>query len=100
MNSSRISRPRRGVRFAFLDPVTQCHDVRIKKGSQLRARCLPNRLSHVDVRPDAQQHKYGGSHDDGQITTGAGIVAGSDPDAELRETRLKLRAMLGALVEL
>jgi isochorismate synthase len=31
---------------------------------------------------------------------GAGIVAGSDPDAELRETRLKLRAMLGALVEL
>jgi isochorismate synthase len=31
---------------------------------------------------------------------GAGIVAGSDPHAELRETRLKLRAMLGALVEL
>ena len=31
---------------------------------------------------------------------GAGIVAGSDPDAELHETRLKLRAMLGALVEL
>jgi isochorismate synthase len=31
---------------------------------------------------------------------GAGVVAGSEPDAELRETRLKLRAMLGALVEL
>ena len=34
------------------------------------------------------------------LFAGAGIVAGSDPDAELRETRLKLRAMLGALVEL
>jgi isochorismate synthase len=34
------------------------------------------------------------------LFAGAGIVAGSDPDAELRETRLKLRAMLGALVEI
>ncbi len=31
---------------------------------------------------------------------GAGIVEGSDPDAELAETRLKLRAALSALVEL
>jgi len=34
------------------------------------------------------------------VFAGAGIVAGSDPDTELRETRLKLRTMLGALVEL
>jgi isochorismate synthase len=34
------------------------------------------------------------------LYAGAGIVAGSDPAAELRETQLKLRAMLGALVEL
>ena len=34
------------------------------------------------------------------VFAGAGIVAGSDQDTELRETRLKLRTMLGALVEL
>ncbi len=32
-----------------------------------------------------------------QLWAGAGIVAGSDPDRELAETELKLRAMLGAL---
>jgi isochorismate synthase len=32
-----------------------------------------------------------------QLWAGAGIVAGSDPDRELAETDLKLRAMLGAL---
>lgn len=31
------------------------------------------------------------------LWAGAGIVAGSDPDRELAETRVKLRAMLGAL---
>ena len=31
------------------------------------------------------------------IIRGAGIVAGSDPDRELAETELKLRAMLGSL---
>ena len=31
------------------------------------------------------------------LWAGAGIVAGSDPDRELAETDLKLRAMLGAL---
>jgi salicylate biosynthesis isochorismate synthase/menaquinone-specific isochorismate synthase len=35
-----------------------------------------------------------------RLFAGAGIVDGSRPDAELRETQLKLRAMLGALVEL
>jgi isochorismate synthase len=35
-----------------------------------------------------------------QLFAGAGIVAGSRPAEELRETQLKLRAMLGALVEL
>ncbi len=35
-----------------------------------------------------------------KLFAGAGIVAGSRPDAELRETGLKLAAMLGALVEL
>ncbi len=30
---------------------------------------------------------------------GAGIVEGSDPDEELEETRLKIRAVLDALVE-
>jgi isochorismate synthase len=34
------------------------------------------------------------------LFAGAGIVAGSDPDAELEETRLKLRPLLGALLEL
>ena len=32
-----------------------------------------------------------------QLYAGGGIVAGSDPDAELAETRLKLRTMLAAL---
>jgi isochorismate synthase len=34
------------------------------------------------------------------LYAGAGIVEGSEPDAELAETRLKLRAALGALVDL
>jgi isochorismate synthase EntC len=34
------------------------------------------------------------------LLAGAGIVAGSDPDAELAETCLKLRAALAALVDL
>jgi salicylate biosynthesis isochorismate synthase/menaquinone-specific isochorismate synthase len=34
------------------------------------------------------------------LFAGAGIVAGSDPDAELLETRLKLRTVLGALLEI
>lgn len=34
------------------------------------------------------------------LFAGAGIVAGSDPDAELLETRLKLRTALGALLEI
>jgi len=33
------------------------------------------------------------------LHAGAGIVAGSDPERELRETRLKLRALLGPLLE-
>jgi menaquinone-specific isochorismate synthase len=33
----------------------------------------------------------------GHLWAGAGIVAGSDPDRELAETEVKLRAMLGAL---
>jgi len=35
-----------------------------------------------------------------RLFAGAGIVAGSDPEAELRETRLKLRAVLGPLTEI
>jgi isochorismate synthase len=34
------------------------------------------------------------------LFAGAGIVPGSRPDAELRETRLKLRALLGPLLEI
>ena len=34
------------------------------------------------------------------LFAGAGIVAGSDPDAELAETRLKLQPLLSALLEL
>jgi isochorismate synthase len=34
-----------------------------------------------------------------RLFAGAGIVAGSRPEAEARETRLKLRALLGALSE-
>jgi isochorismate synthase len=34
------------------------------------------------------------------LFAGAGIVRGSDPEAELAETRLKLRAVLGPLVEI
>jgi salicylate biosynthesis isochorismate synthase/menaquinone-specific isochorismate synthase len=33
------------------------------------------------------------------LFAGAGIVAGSDPDAELGETRLKLQPLLSALTE-
>ena len=35
-----------------------------------------------------------------RLFAGAGIVAGSEPDAELRETRLKLRALLAPLLEI
>lgn len=35
-----------------------------------------------------------------QLFAGAGVVDGSDPEAELRETRLKLRAMLAPLLEI
>lgn len=38
--------------------------------------------------------------DDATLHAGAGIVPGSDPDAELDETRLKLRAGLSALLEI
>ena len=34
------------------------------------------------------------------LFAGAGVVDGSDPEAELRETRLKLRAMLAPLMEI
>ena len=37
---------------------------------------------------------------DADVFAGAGIVAGSDPEAELRETRLKLRALVAPLLEL
>lgn len=35
-----------------------------------------------------------------QLFAGAGLVAGSEPEAELRETRLKLRTLMNTLVEL
>jgi isochorismate synthase len=35
-----------------------------------------------------------------RLFAGAGIVAGSDPESELRETRLKLRALLAPLLEI
>jgi len=35
-----------------------------------------------------------------QLFAGAGVVSGSDPESELRETRLKLRAMLAPLLEI
>ncbi|HXV37761.1 MAG TPA: isochorismate synthase [Myxococcota bacterium] len=38
--------------------------------------------------------------DEARLFAGAGIVAGSDPLAELAETRLKLRAMLAPLLEI
>ena len=38
--------------------------------------------------------------DEARLFAGAGIVSGSIPDAELQETRLKLRAMLGPLLEI
>ncbi len=38
--------------------------------------------------------------DDAILHAGAGIVAGSTPEAELAETRLKLRANLTALLEI
>ncbi|MBW2269626.1 MAG: isochorismate synthase [Deltaproteobacteria bacterium] len=38
--------------------------------------------------------------DTAHLLAGAGLVAGSEPEAELRETRLKLRTLLHALVEL
>ena len=38
--------------------------------------------------------------DAARLFAGAGIVAGSLPDSELRETRLKLRALLSPLLEI
>jgi isochorismate synthase len=38
--------------------------------------------------------------DQARLFAGAGIVAGSDPESELRETRLKLRALLAPLTEI
>jgi len=38
--------------------------------------------------------------EEAHLFAGSGIVAGSDPDAELRETRLKLAALLTPLMEL
>ncbi len=38
--------------------------------------------------------------DTAHLLAGAGLVAGSEPEAELRETRLKLRTLLHALVEI
>jgi isochorismate synthase len=37
--------------------------------------------------------------DEALLYAGAGVVAGSDPEAELQETRLKLRALLDPLLE-
>lgn len=37
--------------------------------------------------------------DDARLFAGAGVVAGSDPGAELRETRLKLSALLSRVLE-
>ena len=34
------------------------------------------------------------------LFAGAGIVEGSDPESELQETRLKLRVLLGPLLEI
>ena len=45
------------------------------------------RSSHLVPLRDAQAYLY----------AGGGIVRDSDPDAELAETRLKQRALLGAL---
>jgi isochorismate synthase EntC len=39
-----------------------------------------------------------GSH--ARLFAGAGIVAGSEPERELAETRLKLRALLAPLTEI
>jgi isochorismate synthase EntC len=38
--------------------------------------------------------------EEARLFAGAGIVEGSQPDAELRETRLKLRALLAPLLEI
>jgi isochorismate synthase len=42
----------------------------------------------------------GAQGDRARLFAGAGIVAGSDPESELRETRLKLRALLAPLTEI
>lgn len=42
----------------------------------------------------------GAEGDRARLFAGAGIVADSDPEAELRETRLKLRALLAPLTEI
>lgn len=38
--------------------------------------------------------------DEARLFAGAGIVEGSDPDSELEETRLKLRALLIPLLDI
>ena len=42
----------------------------------------------------------GAEGDRARLFAGAGIVADSDPEAELCETRLKLRALLAPLTEI
>ena len=38
--------------------------------------------------------------EDAHLFAGAGLVEGSEPEAELRETRLKLRALIDPIAEL
>jgi len=67
--------------------------------------CSPcqERLLWCDVRKDPLLVALRGARVRGRAATlyaGAGVVRGSDPEAELEETRLKLRPALGALLEI
>ncbi len=57
----------------------------------LRSALIRNPDSHGDVEEELAWAR---------LFAGAGIVAGSEPEAELRETRLKLRALLAPLTEI
>ena len=66
-----------------------------------RSNGLPqNAVKNVFIEGTDNYHSAVLRGSEAWLFAGAGIVDGSDPEAELRETRLKLRAMLAPLMEI
>ena len=60
-------------------------------GGELRVGLRSGLVRRADGNPPSQ---------DALLFAGGGIVAGSEPERELEETRIKLRALLGPLTEI